>query len=73
MRKGQATRALVLDQAFNLASKVGFEGLTIGTLADLISVNRRLLEDIRFELRRHGDDRAKELSPRRYSADGEKS
>ncbi len=40
MRKGQATRALVLDQAFNLASKVGFEGLTIGTLADQVGMSK---------------------------------
>ncbi len=38
MRKGQATRALVLDRAFVLASKVGFEGLTIGTLAERVGI-----------------------------------
>ncbi len=31
--KGAATRAKVLDQAFTLASRLGFEGLTIGRLA----------------------------------------
>lgn len=40
MRKGQATRALVLDQAFALASKVGFEGLTIGTLAERVGMSK---------------------------------
>jgi len=40
MRKGQATRALVLDQAFALAGKVGFEGLTIGTLAERVGMSK---------------------------------
>lgn len=40
MRKGQATKELVLDQAFALASKVGFEGLTIGTLADRVGMSK---------------------------------
>lgn len=40
MRKGQATRALVLDHAFALASKVGFEGLTIGSLADKAGLSK---------------------------------
>lgn len=40
MRKGQATRALVLDQAFSLASKVGFEGLTIGSLARKVGMSK---------------------------------
>lgn len=33
MRKGQQTRAAILDQALALASQTGLSGLTIGTLA----------------------------------------
>jgi AcrR family transcriptional regulator len=38
--KGEATRAMVLDHAFNLASKVGFEGLTIGSLAEKAGLSK---------------------------------
>lgn len=34
MRKGQQTRAAILDQALAIASQVGLSGLTIGTLAE---------------------------------------
>lgn len=34
MRKGQQTRAAILDQALDLASQAGLAGLTIGTLAE---------------------------------------
>lgn len=40
MRKGQITRAKVLDHAFALASRVGFEGLTIGGLADRAGLSK---------------------------------
>ena len=40
MSKGKATRALVLDKAFGLAGKVGFEGLTIGTLAERVGMSK---------------------------------
>src|SRR3954469_4139639 len=32
--KGEQTRAVILDQALQIASKLGLEGLTIGSLAD---------------------------------------
>jgi AcrR family transcriptional regulator len=32
--KGEQTRAAILDAAFKIASRLGLEGLTIGTLAD---------------------------------------
>src|SRR5882672_8901345 len=32
--KGEQTRAAILDAALKVASKLGLEGLTIGTLAD---------------------------------------
>ena len=34
MRKGQQTRAAILDQALAIASQAGLSGLTIGTLAE---------------------------------------
>ena len=40
MRKGQATRAMVLDHAFSLASRVGFVGLTIGGLAERAGLSK---------------------------------
>ena len=40
MRKGQATRAMILDHAFALVSRVGFEGLTIGSLADRVGLSK---------------------------------
>ncbi len=40
MSKGATTRALVLDHAFTLASKVGFEGLTIGNLAKAAGLSK---------------------------------
>jgi AcrR family transcriptional regulator len=40
MRKGQETRALVLDHALALVSRVGFEGLTIGNLANSVGLSK---------------------------------
>jgi len=40
MTKGEATRAMVLDHAFGLVSRVGFEGLTIGTLAESVGLSK---------------------------------
>jgi AcrR family transcriptional regulator len=40
MGKGEQTRALVLDHAFDLASKVGFDGLSIGGLADRAGLSK---------------------------------
>lgn len=39
-RKGEATRAAILDMALLLASRDGLEGLTIGLLADKISMSK---------------------------------
>ena len=40
MRKGEMTRAAILDVALELASRDGLEGLTIGLLADRMSMSK---------------------------------
>lgn len=40
MRKGELTRAAILDTALELASRDGLEGLTIGLLADRMSMSK---------------------------------
>jgi AcrR family transcriptional regulator len=40
MRKGEQTRAAILDVALELASRTGLEGLTIGLLADKMSMSK---------------------------------
>ncbi|MGF6272332.1 AcrR family transcriptional regulator [Massilia sp. UYP11] len=40
MRKGEQTRAAILDVALDLASRNGLEGLTIGLLADRMSMSK---------------------------------
>jgi AcrR family transcriptional regulator len=39
-RKGEATRDAILERALTLASRVGFEGLTIGRLADELKLSK---------------------------------
>jgi AcrR family transcriptional regulator len=39
-RKGELTRAAILDVALNLASRDGLEGLTIGLLADKMNMSK---------------------------------
>jgi len=38
--KGEQTRAVILDQAVDVASRTGLEGLTIGTLADATGMSK---------------------------------
>ncbi len=38
--KGEQTRAAILDQALAIASRLGLEGLTIGTLADATGMSK---------------------------------
>jgi AcrR family transcriptional regulator len=38
--KGEATRTSILDEALHVASKVGFEGLSIGRLADRTDMSK---------------------------------
>lgn len=40
MRKGELTRAAILDVALNLSSRDGLEGLTIGLLADKMNMSK---------------------------------
>jgi AcrR family transcriptional regulator len=40
MRKGELTRAAILDVALDLASREGLEGLTIGLLADKMNMSK---------------------------------
>lgn len=40
MSKGEATRERILDRAFLLAGRDGFEGLTIGSLADELKMSK---------------------------------
>jgi AcrR family transcriptional regulator len=40
MRKGEMTRAAILDEALQLASRDGLEGLTIGVLADRMNMSK---------------------------------
>lgn len=40
MSKGQQTRTAILDEAVNLASRVGFNALTIGQLADATGMSK---------------------------------
>lgn len=40
MRKGELTRAAILDVALDLASREGLEGLTIGMLADKMNMSK---------------------------------
>src|ERR1044071_9399750 len=38
--KGEQTRAAILDEALSIASKLGLEGLTIGSLADATRMSK---------------------------------
>lgn len=40
MSKGEATRVAILDQAVQIASRVGFAGLSIGGLADEVEMSK---------------------------------
>jgi AcrR family transcriptional regulator len=40
LHKGRQTRAAILDAALNLASHMGLEGLSIGTLADVMGMSK---------------------------------
>ena len=42
LRKGEQTRASILEVALDLASREGLEGLTIGVLAERMSMSKSL-------------------------------
>ncbi|MFN2646596.1 MAG: TetR/AcrR family transcriptional regulator [Burkholderiales bacterium] len=60
-RKGERTRAAILDQALRFVSKAGLEGLTIGTLAEATGLSKSGLfahfgsrEDLLLAVLEHG-------------------
>ncbi|HET6653903.1 MAG TPA: helix-turn-helix domain-containing protein, partial [Nocardioides sp.] len=40
MSKGETTRVAILDEAVQLASRVGFDGLSIGRLAEQADMSK---------------------------------
>ncbi|HET9351172.1 MAG TPA: TetR/AcrR family transcriptional regulator, partial [Burkholderiales bacterium] len=40
LSKGEQTRVTILDEALKIASKLGLEGLTIGSLADATGMSK---------------------------------
>jgi AcrR family transcriptional regulator len=60
-RKGEQTRAAILDEALRIARRLGLEGLTIGTLADATGMSKSGLfahfgsrEDLQLAVLDHG-------------------
>jgi AcrR family transcriptional regulator len=61
MSKGEQTRAAILDEALNIARRLGLEGLTIGTLADATGMSKSGLfahfgsrEELQLAVLEHG-------------------
>lgn len=66
--KGEQTRTAILDEALKIASKLGLEGLTIGSLADATSMSKSGLfahfgsrEDLQLAVLEHAAQRYGEL------------
>jgi len=66
--KGEQTRVAILDQALQIASRIGLEGLTIGTLADATGMSKSGLfahfgsrEDLQLAVLEHAAQRYGEL------------
>jgi len=64
VRKGEQTRQAILDHALKLATQVGFEGLTIGRLADDLGLSKSGLfahfgakEDLQLDVLRTAAER----------------
>jgi AcrR family transcriptional regulator len=67
MRKGEQTRTLILNQAVALASQVGLEGLSIGSLATRLDMSKSGLfahfgskEDLQLQTLKQGQARFEE-------------
>ena len=67
-KKGLVTKALILSAALDIASKSGLEGITIGTLAETVSMSKSGVfahfgsrEDLQVEVVREYRQRFKEL------------
>jgi AcrR family transcriptional regulator len=68
LTKGEQTRAAILDEALRIASKLGLEGLTIGSLADATGMSKSGLfahfgsrEDLQLAVLDHAAQRYGEL------------
>jgi AcrR family transcriptional regulator len=68
MRKGEQTRTLILNEAVALASQVGLEGLSIGSLATRLGMSKSGLfahfgskEDLQMQTLRQGQARFEEI------------
>ena len=66
--KGEQTRAAILDEALKIASRLGLEGLTIGSLADATAMSKSGLfahfgsrEDLQLAVLEHAAQRYGEL------------
>ena len=66
--KGEQTRAAILDEALKIASKLGLEGLTIGSLADATGMSKSGLfahfgsrEDLQLAVLEHAAQRYGEM------------
>jgi AcrR family transcriptional regulator len=64
LSKGEQTRVTILDEALNIASKLGLEGLTIGSLADATGMSKSGLfahfgsrEDLQLAVLEHAAQR----------------
>jgi AcrR family transcriptional regulator len=64
MRKGEQTRQTIIDHALKLATQVGYQGLTIGRLADDLNLSKSGLfahfkskEELQLEVLRRAADR----------------
>ena len=64
LRKGEQTRVAILDEALRIASKLGLEGLTIGSLADATGMSKSGLfahfgsrEDLQLAVLEHAAQR----------------
>ncbi|HKX39427.1 MAG TPA: TetR/AcrR family transcriptional regulator [Burkholderiales bacterium] len=68
LTKGEQTRVAILDQALQIASKLGLEGLTIGSLADATGMSKSGLfahfgsrEDLQLAVLEHAAQRYGEM------------
>jgi len=68
MRKGEQTRTLILNEALAIASQVGLEGLSIGSLASRLGLSKSGLfahfgskEDLQLQTLKQGQERFAEI------------
>lgn len=75
VRKGETTRKIILDEALALASRIGFEALSIGHLARAVGLSKSGLyahfrdkEALQVEVLRTAADLFREMVPARAAA-----